>query len=217
MDKIIDKLPWLNNLQTPLIGIFSMVAAYFDSTITFIYALMSAFVFNILAGMRADDVSLKKLGNFSLLKFKDSLIELMVICSVTYLLKGIMDLMKLDEKSTYAVQILIWVALYFYFRNGVRNLSKAYPKIIWLRVLYHLISFQFTKAMPESVSKSVDKALEDVEEHKKKELENKPLESTDDKNTITIHGSNSGIVGNSGTIGNIGCNNINTEKDATSK
>ena len=36
---------------------------------------MSAFVFNILAGMRADDVSLKKLGNFSLPKFKDSLIE----------------------------------------------------------------------------------------------------------------------------------------------
>lgn len=108
MHRIIDKIPWLNNLQAPLIGIFSMVAAYFDSTITFIYALMSAFVFNILAGMRADNVSLKKLGNFSLPKFKDSLIELMVICSVTYLLKGIMDLMKLDEKSTYAVHILLW-------------------------------------------------------------------------------------------------------------
>lgn len=166
MYRIIDKFPWLSNIQTPLIGIFSMVAAYFDSTITFIYALMSAFVFNILAGMRADDVSLKKLGNFSLPKFKDSLIELMVICSVTYLLKGIMDLMNLDEKSTYAVQILIWVALYFYFRNGVRNLSKAYPRILWLRVLYHLISFQFTKAMPESVKEAINKVTEEDEKHK---------------------------------------------------
>lgn len=35
------------------------------------------------------------------------------------------------------------------------------------------------------------------------------------KDNITVHGSNSGVVGNSGTIGNIGCNHINTEKDAT--
>lgn len=37
------------------------------------------------------------------------------------------------------------------------------------------------------------------------------------KDNIAIHGSNSGVVGNSGTIGNIGCTTINTEKDATNK
>lgn len=56
--------------------------------------------------------------------------------------------------------------------------------------------------------KGGDKKLEDllpsIRENKKKD-------------SIAIHGTNSGIVGNSGTVGNIGCNNINTEKDATNK
>lgn len=43
----------------------------------------------------------------------------------------------------------------------------------------------------------------------------KDNETDKKKDNITIHGSNSGVAGNSGTIGNIGCNHINTKKDAT--
>jgi hypothetical protein len=141
-----------------MVSLFGIVAAYFDSTITFIYALMIAFVFHVLAGMRADEVQLWKLKNFKIRKFKDSLIELFLITTTTYVLKLIIDLMQHNEKSVYAVQILIWLALYYYFRRGLRNLSIAYPNNSWIRTVYHLVSFQFAQMMPESVKQAMEKA-----------------------------------------------------------
>lgn len=163
MHRILDKLPFLKDIQAPLMGLVSIVAAYFDSTSTFMVALFAAFSFNILAGLRADDVKFKmwRLVNFDGHKFKDSLKELGLIVVITYFLKGIMDLMQHNEKSVYAVQILVWIALYYYLRNSLRNLSKAYPKIKWIVVVYHLFSFQFGKVMPESVNKAIEKAEED--------------------------------------------------------
>lgn len=155
MYRLIDKI---SMSQTSLVSMFGLIAAYFDSTITFIYALMIAFVFNILAGMRADDVNLWKLKNFKVRKFKDSLVELLLITSTTYVLKLIIDLMQYNEKSAYAVQILIWIALYYYFRRGLRNLSIAYPNNSWIRTVYHLVSFQFSQMMPDSVKQAMEKA-----------------------------------------------------------
>lgn len=151
------------DIQAPLLGLFGIVAAYFDSTSTFMVALFAAFLFNILAGLRADEVQLTmwRLANFKGNKFKDSLKELALIVIVTYFLKGLMDLMNLNEKSVYAVQILVWIALYYYVRNGLRNLSKAYPKVKWLVVIYYLFSFQFGKVMPDIVNKAIEKAEED--------------------------------------------------------
>ncbi|MFV0538839.1 MAG: hypothetical protein ACK5M3_15965 [Dysgonomonas sp.] len=163
MYKLLDKF---SLTQSSFVSLFGVVAAYFDSTITFIYALMLAFIFHVLAGMRADDVSLWKLKNFKLGKFKDSLIELFLITFTTYILKLAIDLMKHDEKSVYAVQILIWLALYYYFRKGLRNLSIAYPNISWIKAVYHLVSFQFNQMMPENIKKA-------VEETEKEENENK--------------------------------------------
>lgn len=161
MDRIMDKV---QVFQTSMVSLFSIVAAYFDSTITFIYALMIAFLFHILAGMRADEVKLWNLKNFKFGKFKDSLIELFLITSITYILKLIIDLMQHNEKSVYAVKILIWLALYYYFRRGLRNLSIAYPNNSWIRTVYHLVSFQFTSMMPESVKQALEKAEKEKEE-----------------------------------------------------
>lgn len=165
MHRILDKLPFLKDMQAPLMGLVSIVAAYFDSTFTFMIALFGAFVANILAGFKADDVkfTMWRLVNFEGNKFKDSLKELLLIVAVTYFIKGIMDLMHHDEKSVYAVQILVWIALYYYIRNSLRNLSKAYPKVTWIRVVYYLFSFQFGKMMPDTVNKAIQKA----EEHEK--------------------------------------------------
>jgi len=166
MHRIIEKLPFLKDMQAPFMGLVSIVAAYFDSTFTFMIALFAAFSFNILAGLRADDVKFKmwRLVNFDGHKFKDSLKELTLIVVVTYFLKGLMDLMRHNEKSVYAVQILIWIALYYYVRNSLRNLSKACPKIKWIVVVYYLFSFQFGKLMPESVNKAIEKAEKEFED-----------------------------------------------------
>ena len=159
MFRIIDKLSFLKDMQAPLMGIFSIIAAYFDSTSTFMAALFIAFVFNIIAGLRADEVKFNmwRLINFNGNKFKDSLKELFLIVVITYFLKALMDLMQHNEKSVYAVQILVWIALYYYVRNSLRNLSKAYPKNKWIVVVYHLFSFQFGKLMPESVNQAISK------------------------------------------------------------
>lgn len=161
MHRIMDKI---SMLQTSMVSMFGIVAAYFDSTITFIYALMIGFVFNIMAGMRADEVKLWNLKNFKFGKFKDSLIELLLITTTTYVLKLMIDLMQHNEKSVYAVQILIWLALYYYVRRGLRNLSIAYPNNSWIRTVYHLVSFQFTQMMPESVKQAMEKAEKEKEE-----------------------------------------------------
>lgn len=163
MHWILEKMPFLKDIQAPLMGLFGIIAAYFDSTFTFMIALFAAFIFNILAGLRADEVkfTMWRLANFDGNKFKDSLKEFLLIVVITYFLKGIMDLMQHNEKSVYAVQILVWIALYYYVRNSLRNLSKAYPKVKWIVVVYHLFSFQFGKIMPESVNKVIEKTEQD--------------------------------------------------------
>lgn len=163
MQRLLEKIPFLRDIQAPLMGLFGIIAAYFDSTFTFMIALFAAFAFNILAGLRADDVkfTMWRLLNFDGNKFKDSLKEFLLIVVITYFLKALIDLMQHNEKSVYAVQILVWIALYYYVRNSLRNLSKAYPKVKWIVVVYHLFSFQFTKMMPESVNKAIEKTETD--------------------------------------------------------
>lgn len=123
-------------------------------------ALLLGFVFNIVAGLRADEVKFKmwRFCNFSGHKFKDSLMELFLIVVITYFLKSLADLMKHGEKGVFIVECLVWVALYNYIRNGLRNLSKAYPDNRWIRFVYHLVSFHFSELAPDSVKQAWDKS-----------------------------------------------------------
>lgn len=154
-----------------LVFIVAALAAYFDTTITFVYALLLGFSMNILAGFQADRVHIKmirfpflSLVNFKGNKFKDSLAELSIILFITYSIKGIVDLMKFDEKSVYAVQILIAIAVYYYVRNSLRNLKQAYPKNRWIAVVYHLVSFKFRDMMPSMVGEAIAKEEEERKE-----------------------------------------------------
>lgn len=158
--------PYLKDLNPLLIALASMICAYFESTYSFMLALFLGFVFNILAGFKADEVKFKmwRLCNFSGHKFKDSLMELFLIVSITYFLKMLADLMKHGDKGVFIVQWLIAVALYWYVRNGLRNLSLAYPKNRWIRFVSNLISFQFNELAPESVKRAWEKSKDKEEE-----------------------------------------------------
>lgn len=143
------------------------IVAYFDTTYTFLLALLIGFAFNIFAGLRADNVRFSMTRfphvhvlNYSGHKLKDSLMELFLITSITYLLKLLIDLFKYNDKSVYAVQILLAVAVYYYFTNALRNLTKSYPKNKWLHFLYYMISFQFRKMIPAVVNEAMDKVDE---------------------------------------------------------
>lgn len=159
----------MERVKEIIVFVFASLVAYFDTTLTFVYALLLGFAFNILAGLRADKVRVvmvrfhfPSLVNFQGSKFKDSLVELAIILFVTYLLKGIVDLMHFDDKSAYAVQTLIAVAVYYYFTNGLRNLHQAYPTNRWIMFLYHFASLKFRELMPGAVVEAVDKV--DAEE-----------------------------------------------------
>lgn len=153
------------------VAMMATIVAYFDTTYTFLLALLFGFIFNILAGLRADEVRPVIMTRFPYIawfnysghKLKDSLMELFLITSITYLLKLMIDLFKYNDKSVYAVQILLAVAVYYYFTNGLKNLTKVYPKNKWLHFLYYLISFQFRKMVPAVVWEAMDEA----DKHKK--------------------------------------------------
>lgn len=153
-----------------MISLTAGAIAFIDHTMPYIFALLIGFTFNILAGFRADEVKIEirriippiLLKNFNGNKFKDALFELFLITLITYVLKLLVDLMNYKEHSAYVVQFLIAIALYFYFRNGLRNLSKVYPDSKWLKVLYVLISFKFK----ELVGADVSSIIENIEKEK---------------------------------------------------
>lgn len=141
-----------NIISWVCITAFTAIATFFDSTLSFLVALLIGFTLNIFAGFRADKVKLKLhrvfpplicFQNFSGNKFKDSLFELFLITGLTYFIKGIIVLFKFSEFSDYAVQWLLIIAVYYYFRNALRNLTTVYPDIKWIKMLYVLIAFKF--------------------------------------------------------------------------
>ena len=119
MDKLFSWEQWRMIFATTA----SPLLAYLTPTAGFMYALIIMFSFNIWAGMRADGVAIKNCKRFSL-QCGDNGAAMIVIKSLTY------------------------VFMYVYLQNAFRNLIKAYPKKIALRIIYHVIRLEFTRALP---------------------------------------------------------------------
>ena len=146
--------------------ILTGVTAFFEPTATFLVALLAGFFFNIMAGFRADEVKITLhrifppmfiFKNFQGNKFKDSLMELFLIAGVTYFIRGILGLFHFTSYGDFAVQWLLIIAVYVYFRNGLKNLHKAYPKIKFIQILYVLLSFKFREIVGGDVADIIEK------------------------------------------------------------
>ena len=166
LGEFFDKLANSQFFNGVLVAVFTAIISFFDSTSSYLIALVFGFAFNIIAGFRADEVKiiLRRLlppififKNFKGNKFKDSLLELFLIAGITYLLKGLIDLMNYNDKSAYVVQWLFIVAIYVYFRNGLRNLVAVYPNVKFIRILYGLLSFKFREIAGDKIADIVDK------------------------------------------------------------
>ena len=166
LGEFFDKLANSQFCNAVLVAIFTAILSFFDSTSSYLLALIFGFAFNIIAGFRADEVKIIlnrifppifMFKNFKGNKFKDSLMELFLITGTTYLLKGLIDLMNYNDKSAYVVQWLFIVAIYVYFRNGLRNLVAVYPHIKFIRILYGLLSFKFREIAGDKIADIVDK------------------------------------------------------------
>ena len=62
-----------------------------------------------------------------------------------------------DTAALIAMKSLTYVFMYVYVQNAFRNLIHAYPANKALRIIYHVIRFEFKRALPENVQKIVER------------------------------------------------------------
>lgn len=130
------------------ISTVSPLFGYVTPTKGFVYALVVMFAFNIWAGMRADGVAIVRCKNFSFRKFKNALCELLLYLFIVEAIFTIMKNCGDDQAAIVVVKSLTYVFMYAYLQNAFRNLIKAYPKKVALRIIYHVIRLEFTRVLP---------------------------------------------------------------------
>lgn len=144
MDKIFSWEQWRMIFATTA----SPLLAYLVPTAGFMYALVIMFAFNIWAGMRADGVAIRNCKRFSFHKFKNALAELLLYVVIIHVIYSVMLQCGDDGAAMIVIKSLTYVFMYVYLQNAFRNLIKAYPKKIALRIIYHVIRLEFTRALP---------------------------------------------------------------------
>lgn len=163
--QMLEKAININIEQLRLIGVslFSYVLGFFTPTKGFLLALVVMYAFNIWAGMRADGVSIVTCKNFSFSKFKNSLFELFLYLTIVETLFTVMQNMGDIEAAIVVAKSLTYVFMYIYMQNALKNLIKAYPKRIALRIIYHVIRFEFARALPSHVQEIVNRVQQELE------------------------------------------------------
>lgn len=136
------------NMRIILVISFSPILGYFTPTKGFVFSLVMMFSFNIWAGMRADGVSIVRCKNFSFRKFKNALCELILYLFIVETIFIIMKNCGDEKASIIVVKSLTYVFMYVYLQNAFRNLIKAYPTTVALRIIYHVIRLEFTRVLP---------------------------------------------------------------------
>lgn len=126
----------------------SPLFAYLTPTAGFMYALVIMFAFNIWAGMRADGVAIRNCKRFSFHKFKNALAELLLYVTITHVIYSVMLQCGDNEAAKVVIKSLTYVFMYVYLQNAFRNLIKAYPTKVALRIIYHVIRLEFTRVLP---------------------------------------------------------------------
>lgn len=156
------------------ISTVSPLFGYLTPTKGFIYALVVMFAFNIWAGMRADGVAIVRCKNFSFRKFKNALCELLLYLFIVEAIFIIMKNCGDDQAAIVVVKSLTYVFMYVYLQNAFRNLIKAYPTKVALRIIYHVIRLEFTRVLPaywQPIIERYQREHDDIINEKGKEVE----------------------------------------------
>ena len=164
------------NMRIILVTSFSPILGYFTPTKGFVFSLVMMFSFNIWAGMRADGVSIVRCKNFSFRKFKNALFELFMYLFIVETIFTIMKNCGDDSAAIISVKSLTYVFMYVYLQNAFRNLIIAYPRNLALRIIYHVIRLEFTRALPSRMKPIIDRLEkefgDDPDKNNKKKGEN---------------------------------------------
>lgn len=154
----------------------SPLFAYLTPTEGFMYALVIMFAFNIWAGMRADGVAIRNCKRLSFHKFKNALAELLLYVVIIHVIYSVMLQCGDDGAAMIVIKSLTYVFMYVYLQNAFRNLIIAYPRNLALRIIYHVIRLEFTRALPSHLQPIIDRLEkefgDDPDKNNKKKGEN---------------------------------------------
>ena len=152
-----EKLFNLEQWRLIAISTVSPLFGYLTPTMGFVYALIVMFAFNIWAGMRSDGVAIVRCSNFSFSKFKNALCELLLYLAIIETIFTIMKNCGDEGAALVVVKSLTYVFMSVYLQNAFRNLIIAYPKNVAIRVIYHIIRLEFTRALPSHIQPIIDR------------------------------------------------------------
>ncbi len=158
-----DRIFSLDQFRVTMVSVFSSLLAYITPTKGFLIALIIMFAFNIWCGMRADGVVIVRCKNFSWGKFKNAVAELLLYLVIVELVFVFMNSVGDGESSLVVIKTITYVFSYVYLQNAFKNLIIAYPKNKSFRIIYHLIRFEFKRAMPSHVQGVIDRIEEEID------------------------------------------------------
>lgn len=158
-----ERLFTLDQIRVICVSLFSSLLAYLTPTKGFLIALAVMFAFNIWCGMRADGVSIVRCQNFKWSKFKNALAELLLYLVIIEVVFVFMDSIGDGDSSLIVIKTIAYVFSYVYLQNAFKNLIVAYPKNKAFRIIYHLIRFEFKRAMPSHVQGVIERIENEID------------------------------------------------------
>lgn len=162
----------IENIRLVATSCLSYAFGWLMPTKGFVLALVLMFAFNCWAGMRADGVSIARCKNFSFSKFKNALVEILLYLVIIEMVFAIMTSCGDSKAALVTAKSVTYVFIYVYLQNSFKNLVKAYPRKMALRVIYHLLRFEFTRALPSYLKPIIERVEGEMEKNEKSTIKN---------------------------------------------
>ena len=159
----------IENIRLVATSCLSYAFGWLMPTKGFVLALVLTFAFNCFAGMRADGVSIARCKNFSFGKFKNALVEILLYLIIIEMVFTIMASCGDKQAALVTAKSITYVFIYVYVQNSFKNLVKAYPKKMALRVIYHLLRFEFARALPSYLKPIIERVEGEIDKSDKQE------------------------------------------------
>ena len=162
----------IENIRMIATYMMSYAFGFLMPTKGFVLALALAFAFNLWAGMRADGVAITRCRNFSFGKFKNALVEILLYLVIIEMMFTVMVSCGDAKAALVAAKSVTYVFIYVYAQNSFKNLIKAYPKKMALRIIYHVLRFEFTRALPSYLKPIIERVEKEIDSNEKLKMKN---------------------------------------------
>ena len=157
----------IENIRLVATSCLSYAFGWLMPTKGFVLALVLTFAFNCWAGMRADGVTITRCRNFSFGKFKNALVEILLYLIIIEMVFTIMASCGDKQAALVTAKSITYVFIYVYAQNSFKNLIKAYPKKMALRIIYHVLRFEFTRALPSYLRPIIERVEGEIDKNEK--------------------------------------------------